>query len=165
LVLEESGVWVYERPGALPRAWVVPRVETLDDADILARIHEPDFDPLAVALVESPLACEGDGSGKVESVLDEGNRIGARVSGGGGLLILSEVHYPGWRAEVDGAPATLVRADYVLRAVCVSPGEHQVTLVYAPPLLKVGLAVTFLTLVGLTVTVIWQRVRRPSSQG
>jgi hypothetical protein len=134
----------------------VPQVEALDDEDILIRIHEPDFDPLAVALVESPSVCKGDGSGKVESVLDEGNRIAAQVSGGGGLLVMSEVHYPGWRAEVDGAPATLVRANYVLRAVCVPPGEHQVALIYDPPLLKIGLAITGLTLLFVIGVAIWQ---------
>jgi hypothetical protein len=165
LVLEESGVWVYERPGALPRAWVVGQVEMLDDQAILARIHEPDFDPRAVALVESPVVCASDGAGEVESLRDEENRIRARVSGGGGLLVLSEMHYPGWRAEVDGSPTPLVRADYVLRAVCVPPGEHHVVLIYDPPLLKVGLAVTLLTLVGLSAIVIWQGIRRPSPRG
>jgi hypothetical protein len=156
LVLEKSGVWVYERPGALPRAWVVPQVEVLDDQDILLHIHEPSFDPRAVALVESPLACESDGAGEVEGVHDTGNRIDVQVSGGGGLLILSETYYPGWRAEVDGKPSGLIRADYVLRAVCVPPGDHQVTLIYDPPLLKVGLAVTSLTLLLLVVISAWR---------
>jgi hypothetical protein len=145
LVLEESGVWVYERPGVLPRAWVVPQVAVMDDAAALARIHEPDFDPRAVALVGSPLACEGEG-GEAEIVRYEGNRIEAQVSGGGGLLIFSEMDYPGWRATVDGQSAQLVRADYVLRGVCVPEGEHRVVLVYDPPLPKIGLAVTGLTL-------------------
>jgi hypothetical protein len=145
LVLEESGVWVYERPGALPRAWVVPQVAVMDDAAALTRIHEDDFDPRAAALVSSPLACEGQG-GEVEIVRYEGNRIEAQVSGGGGLLIFSEVDYPGWRAAVDGKPAQLVRTDYVLRGVCVPEGEHRVVLVYDPPLPKVGLVITGLTL-------------------
>jgi hypothetical protein len=156
LVLEESGVWVYERPGALPRAWVVPQVEVLGDEAMLARIHEPDFHPRAVALVESPLACAGDGTGAVESVRDEGNRVEARVQGGGGLLVFSEVHYPGWRAEVDGEPAPLVRADYVLRAVCVPAGEHRVVLVYDPPLLKIGLAITGMALLLVFGVAVWQ---------
>ncbi len=160
LALEESGVWVYERPGVLPRAWVVPQVAVLDDESTLARIHEPDFDPRAVALVESPLSCTGDGSGEVEGVRDEGNRIEAQVSGGGGLLVLSEVAYPGWRAEVDGEPAPLVRADYVLRAVCVPSGEHRVVLAYDPPLPKIGLAITGLTLLLLVGAVARRLLRR-----
>ena len=146
---KQSGVFVYERPDALPQAWVVPRAEVADDAAALARIHEPDFDPRSTALVDSPLECSGATGepGTAEIVRYEGNRIEAQVRGGGGLLILSEVYYPGWRAMVDGSATRLVRADYLLRAVCVPAGEHRVVLVYDPPLVKIGLAITGLALV------------------
>jgi len=159
-------VYVYERPGVLPRAWVVPQVEVVDDAEMLARIHESDFDPHTTALVDSPLQCEGAAAGEageLEIVRYEGNRIEAQVRGGGGLLIFSEVDYPGWRATVDGNPAQLVRADYLLRAVCVPAGEHQVVLAYDPPLLKVGLLITSLTLL-LIVGAGWQLAREPRQQ-
>ncbi len=158
LLLERSGVYVYERPAALPRAWVVPQIEVADDAATLARIHDPDFDPRAVALLDSALECvntDADEAGEVESVLYEGNRIEAQVQGGGGLLILSEIDYPGWRATVDGDPARIVRADYVLRALCVPAGEHRVVLVYDPPLLKAGLAITVLTLLSIIGVAVW----------
>ena len=160
LVLEQSGVWVYERPNALPPAWIVPQVEVLDDAGILARIHELDFDPRAGALVESSLACAGDGTGEVETLSRGINRVEAQVQGGGGLLVFSEVYYPGWRAEVDGRPAPLARADYVLRAVCVPAGAHRVVLAYDPPLPKVGLAITGLTLLSVIGIAVWQLLRR-----
>ena len=186
LLLEQHGVYVYERPGALPRAWVVPQIEVVDDATMLARIHEPDFDPRTTALVDSALECEGTavtpapsgfglrprpngfdpaqpkvhgGGGEVEIVRYEGNCIEAQVRGGGGLLIFSEVDYPGWRATVDGDPTHLVRADYVLRALCVPAGEHRVMLVYDPPLLKAGLAVTGLALLSIVGVAVWPRQR------
>jgi hypothetical protein len=158
LLLEQSGVYVYERPGVLPRAWVVPRVEMMDDASALARIHEPDFDPRTTALVDvtslAPAArgaaecahTAGEEGGQAEIVRYEGNRIETHVQGAGGLLVFSEVDYPGWRATVDGDPVPLVRADYLLRALCVPPGEHRVVLTYDPPTLKVGLAITALAL-------------------
>jgi hypothetical protein len=164
LVLEQSGVWVYERPSALPPAWVASQVEVLDDAGILARIHEPDFDPRAVALVESPLTCAGDGTGEVEIVRRGGNRVEARTQGGGGLVVFSEVYYPGWRAEVDGQHVPLARADYVLRAACVPMGEHQVVLTYDPSLPKIGLVVTGLTLLSIIVVAVWQSRRRRDSR-
>ena len=49
----------------------------------------------------------------------------------------------------DGRRANLLRADYVLRALCVPAGEHRVVLVYDPPLLKLGLAITGLTLLSI----------------
>jgi hypothetical protein len=160
LVINRSGARVYERPNALPQAWVAQQVEvTIDDAAMLARIHEPDFDPRTTALVESPVVCEGADikeAGEVEIISYEGNRIEARVWGGGGLLIFSEVDYPGWYATVDGIPARLVRADYLLRALCVPAGEHQVVLAYDPPLLKIGLAITALTLLSVIGVAAWR---------
>ena len=88
-------------------------------------------------------------TGQVEVVEYEGNRIVAQVAGGGGLLIFSEVDYPGWRATVGGKSAQLVRADYLLRALCIPAGVHQVELVYDPPLVKAGLVVTVLALLAI----------------
>jgi hypothetical protein len=50
----------------------------------------------------------------------------------GGILVFSEIYYPGWTATVDGQPAVLGRADYVLRALNVSPGHHQIVLDFHP---------------------------------
>jgi hypothetical protein len=168
LVLEQEGVYVYERPTALPRAWVVPQVEVVDAGATLARIHEPGFDPRATALVESAVTCGGTvaGSpGQVEMVRDEGNRIETQVQGGGGLLVFSEVYYPGWRAMVDGNPAQLVRADYVLRALCVPAGEHRIEMVYDPPSLKVGLAITGPALAIVLCLSLWSLCLRGKGKG
>lgn len=157
LLAEQSGVYVYERPGALHRAWIVPQVEVIrDGAALLARIHAPDFDPRATALVEAPLECRStEAPGEIVSLHDQGNRITAQVRGGGGVLIFSEVAYPGWRATVDGAPTPLMRADYLLRALCVPSGEHHVVLVYNPPLLKLGLGVTGVVLWVIIGVAVW----------
>ena len=84
-----------------------------------------------------------------------GNRIEAQVRGGGGLLIFSEVDYPGWQATVDGNPTRLVRANYLLRALCVPAGEHLVVLAYNPPLLKLGSAITALALLSIIGVAVW----------
>jgi len=170
LLLEQSGMWVYERPAALPRAWVVSQFEVMEDTAMLARIHEPDFDPRTTALVDSMPECgdtDSEGDNAVEIVHYEGNRIEARVRGKGGLLIFSEVYYPGWRATVDDNPARLVRADYLLRALCVPAGQHRVVLTYDPPLLKLGLAITGLTLLSVIGVAGWatRQKRRLESGG
>jgi hypothetical protein len=158
LLLEQSGVHVYERPNAMPRAWITPQIEVMSEKAMLTHIHEQGFDPRATALVESDLKCESAGAnenGEVKVVRYENTQIETRVDSDGGLLIFSEVDYPGWRATVDGEPAPIVRANYLLRAVCVPEGQHRVTLVYDPPLLKIGLAITALTLaciVGIAIS-------------
>jgi hypothetical protein len=65
------------------------------------------------------------------------------------FLVLSEVYYPGWEALVDGKPAPLLKADYVLRAVPLLPGEHSVELRFRSRTFLWGLAISALGLAGI----------------
>ena len=53
-------------------------------------------------------------------------------TGKGGIVVFSEIYYPGWKAEVDGKPVDVSRVNYVLRAIRVEPGTHQVRLSFFP---------------------------------
>ena len=55
----------------------------------------------------------------------------------GGIIVFSEIYYPGWTATVDGKDVSLGRVNYVLRALNVAPGEHKITLDFHPKTLKV----------------------------
>jgi hypothetical protein len=48
------------------------------------------------------------------------------------LLVLTDVWHPWWRAEVDGAPVEILRADVLFRAVAVPPGRHVVRFTFHP---------------------------------
>ena len=50
----------------------------------------------------------------------------------GGLLVLSEIYYPGWEATIDGKSAEIGRVNYVLRALKVPAGKHELVLSYRP---------------------------------
>src|SRR5947199_233890 len=62
----------------------------------------------------------------------------------GGYLVNTDAWYPGWRAYVDGQPATLHRANLAFRAVAVPAGRHTVAFRYEPRSVRVGLALTAL---------------------
>ena len=53
-------------------------------------------------------------------------------SGKGGVVAFSEIYYPGWTATIDGQPAELGRVNYILRALNVKPGKHEVVLSFFP---------------------------------
>ena len=58
---------------------------------------------------------------------------------GPGLLVLSEIAYPGWHVWVDGNSQPVVPYDGLLRAVQLPAGEHQVLFTFRPASLVLGL--------------------------
>lgn len=54
----------------------------------------------------------------------------------GGVIVFSEVYYPGWTATIDGKSAELGRVNYILRALNVPQGKHQVVLDFHPTSIK-----------------------------
>ena len=49
------------------------------------------------------------------------------------MAVFSEVYFPwGWHVTIDGKPAELGRVNYVLRALNIPAGEHEVEMVFDP---------------------------------
>jgi len=113
----------------------------------------PGFDPRRHAVVEGPvpspppLPCEPPSPEIVSSGLHE---MVVRVrTPCDAILVNSEVYYPGWRLEVDGAKRPWLRVDYLLRGVHLEAGEHEVAWRYRPSSVYLGLAVSAMaTVVG-----------------
>ena len=57
-------------------------------------------------------------------------------TGKGGVVVFSEIYYPGWTATIDGEEAELGRVNYVLRSLNVKPGKHEVVLSFFPRSIK-----------------------------
>ena len=172
-LLEERGLTLtYNRPDAriytnrraLPRAWVVgaQRVVTGDEATLRA-VGDPDFDPRRTAIVESSVSGLGAGSGgEAQIVSYEPERVQIEAtSRGPGLLVLSDLHYPGWKAEVDGREVDIERVDYLLRGVPLEDGEHTVEFRYEPVSWRVG---WILSLAGLAALAAADHRGRPARE-
>ncbi|HZR97827.1 MAG TPA: YfhO family protein [Chloroflexota bacterium] len=140
-------------PGALERATIVPRARVVpDEAEQLRLLAAPDFDPRAEVLLsalppgasEAASAAAAAPAGQASVRAYGATRMEFEVQGQpeGSYLLLSEVDFPGWRAEVDGVERPLLRADYALRAVPLRTGDHVVRLSYEPGSLRLGAAVT-----------------------
>ncbi|MCB0216435.1 MAG: oligosaccharide flippase family protein [Chloroflexi bacterium] len=163
LVAEDGELKLYENTRALPRAWVVNQVEVhRRRADLLAALDG--FDPARTALLEEapeleiwqglPAGRDIEANTQVRRDTETAIELQVDVFGApsGGLLMLSEAWFPGWRAWVETAgpegrsetEVPVYRADGMLRAVPVPPGRSTVRLKYFPMSLKIGLYGSFL---------------------
>ncbi|HYH85221.1 MAG TPA: YfhO family protein, partial [Pyrinomonadaceae bacterium] len=166
-------VAVYENTRAMPRAWLASDALVLGEEQMLNVIRTgklPDgaeWNPLRTALVEAPVdfkqADAVDASARAEVAGREANRIEVKTnSAAPSILVLSENHFPGWRAYVDGRAAETLRVDYNLRGVVLAAGAHTVEFVYRPKSVLIGFIVSLLTLVALLVWAARIRIaRRP----
>ncbi|MEW5946421.1 MAG: YfhO family protein [bacterium] len=157
-----NGVYVYYNRRVLPRVTAAPSYVKFDDESrLLSAVVGPEFNPRrAVYLSLDPadpafVGIRLDGrravappfEGVVE-VLDYGAgyyRIRARFSRRG-FIVVSESHYPGWEASVDGRPGEVMRANYNFIAVPVEGGGHVVELAFRPRTVRIGLASAFCAL-------------------
>jgi hypothetical protein len=136
---------------ALPRAWLVYRTEVVADYEAAwRRTQSPDFYPEQVAVVENGPALDAQGSGQIEVIHYSPNEVGLAVhTDTNGMLVLSDVYYPGWHATLDGSRAPIYRTDVTFRGVWVPAGSHQVRMQFRPGsfLRGLGLAAIGLLLV------------------
>jgi hypothetical protein len=155
LVFSDRSVRVFQNLGVLPRAFLVPaigiRALAGDEAQRRA-VEEPAFDPAAsVVLTEapvfpkshrlpSPLTAPG-----VDDVAVGADTVDLRADvTEPSVLVVSQAHYPGWKAWVDGAPAPLLRADYAFVGVPLGAGVHEVRLAFRPTAALFGAAVSLI---------------------
>ena len=72
----------------------------------------------------------------------------------GGVIVFSEVYYPSWTATVDGQPAELGRADYLLRALNVAPGKHKVVLTFRPKSVTMTETTAYIAYAAIVIVII-----------
>jgi len=146
---------VYRNESPLPRAFVVHQsIVATDHEDAWALIHRDDFDPAMAVVLEGGQLLKGPAiaEDRVQVVRYEPNALEIELeTGAEGYLFLSDPFYPGWKAELDGEPTTLLRANYAFRAVQVPSGSHRVTMTFRPGSWVAGLAITLITLLFLMV--------------
>ena len=125
-------------PYAYGNAWFVDRLTFADNANQeIERIGQIDLRHEAVAdkrfadVLGEAVAQDKNSVAKLLAY--EPNQLTYEVSSDkGGVLVFSEVYYPGWTATIDGQPAELGRVNYILRALRVPAGKHQVKLAFFP---------------------------------
>jgi hypothetical protein len=166
IVHEETGEqvgYLHRLDAPSPYAWLASEaVRTPDESAALSVLSDPDTDVHhTVTLIESTASTAGDqtesapaaaapdvpgNSGSVKVLERHAGLLRAAVNTPApAWLVVSEVFYPGWRAEIDGHETDIVRADVALMAVAVPAGQHEVRLWFTAPLVTSGIVVSLAT--------------------
>ena len=160
-------------PHANGNGWFVKEVRYVPDADHeILGLH--DVNPKHVALVQERFKEQlggAQGAQPVDSTCSvkltkyDANALEYEVnSPKGGVVVFSEIYYPGWQAWVDGQPVEIACADYILRAIRVDGGKHAVAFNFDPKSLHVtealangALVVLLLALLFVLGREVWNR--------
>ncbi len=146
---------------ALGNAWFVKTAKVVDSANQEVTAIKS-FDPKSTAIVnksfEKKLAGFSSGSGEGEIKLTEYQpnylKYEASVNSGSQLAVFSEIYYPkGWKSFIDGKETPHIQADFVLRALVIPAGKHQIEFKFEPSSYylgnKVSLASSILLLLAI----------------
>lgn len=144
-------------PGAR-RVYVVPDAGMGPDVEWqIQGLFEPRFDPSKTVLITGqpppPAGAAGPAVPASATFVEDGiNRVVVRAGlPADGYLALLDSYDRNWRVDVDGAPAPLMRANGLFRAVHLTRGRHTVTFTFRPRLFYVGAAITAVTALALVL--------------
>lgn len=138
LPLQDGQTVPVQNPYVYGPAWYVDKLTYVDNANAeIERVGKMDIRHEAVAdkRFEAQLktAVKQDSTSVVKLTSYMSDRLTYDVnSSKGGVIVFSEVYYPGWTATVDGQPVELGRVNYLLRSVNVAPGKHKIELAFHP---------------------------------
>lgn len=165
-----DGIHVMENRMAYDRAFLVPRLEVIEDVDALFnRMRSPGYDPKALALTEvRPQSPVPDASttelGTASVTQRSANTLAVEVDAAERcLLVVSEAYYPGWQASIDEEETEVLPVYHAFRGVIVPEGKHTVAFRMEPESFYMGLTISAAALgAGLVIAswVLWRGRRQ-----
>jgi hypothetical protein len=161
------GFRLFENPAALPRAWRVGTARSIPDRTDRLRALAGGFDPAEEVILESgvglPPGASSEGTTSVLEASPGYYRI--RTTGPApACLVLSEAGFPGWTARIGDRETPILRANHLVQAVAVGPGERIVEFRYRSAwmergVLACGAALLLPAILGLARRPYFRRLR------
>ena len=146
-VFEDKSIAVLKSVSALPRAFVVYDWDVLENKIEMAdKLLHPDFTIDTKILLEKKPPIQQDSvigvyTAKYTSYKEQSGVIEVNTNKPG-MLFISDLYYPGWRALVDGEEVEIFKANLAFRAISLSEGKHEVYYEYKPASFLNGLKIS-----------------------
>jgi hypothetical protein len=132
---------LYEFAGALPRAKLYTNWQVnTNNQEILNQLTAPEFDPEKTVLVNDVIPASAT-SGSTNTVAGTVEFAGyaptdlklKATASAPSVLLLNDRYEPNWHAFVDDTPAPLLRCNYLMRGLYLTPGAHTIEFRFQPP--------------------------------
>jgi hypothetical protein len=135
-IAHTADAFVYENPRALPRVMFLHDYRVVDFDELIRSGWPAGVDPRDTLLLDHapphlPAGPAGEGSARIVDYKNTEVTVDVE-SDTGGFLLLTDAWHPWWRAEVDGVPAPILKADVLFRAVQIGPGKHRIRFTFHP---------------------------------
>ena len=162
LVYRDEQINVYKNEESLPRAFFVSDYKVINNEEqALELLKSKNFSPKdVVVLDEKPVGLGEISTGTHDSAVIEIRKYSPQeiilnvTTPSSGILVFSDLFYPGWEASVDREETKIMKANTALRAVVVPEGKHIVKFVYDPRPFNIGLRFGFCTLIGIPIIIL-----------
>jgi hypothetical protein len=163
-VIDPAKGTVQSNPSALPRIYAPESVSAVRSKDeAIARLAS--LDPARVAVMEGIAPTAQNGGVRVQITAYEGELYRARVEAPhDAMLRIATPYFPGWKAEIDGRPATIVPVDLALMGVTIPAGSHELVVRYRSNWFGTGLTISAVGWAATISALVWAR-RAAASAG
>jgi putative membrane protein len=157
--LQGNATTSIQNPYAQGNGWFVDKLTYVADANAeYAEVGKIDVSHEAVAdkkfeAVLGQTAANDSTASVVLTKYKPNNMTYTVNSAKGGVVVFSEVYYPGWSATIDGQPAELGRVNYILRALNVKAGKHEVVLDFHPSSISITETIAYTALAVLLLAI------------
>jgi hypothetical protein len=183
--LEDKGVYegihIYENKNVMERAFVVHRVKMLPGLNnVIDELQKgEDFRKIGLVTDVTP-----ETAGRIKDIFPENaggvvhlpddriaikkygsGEIALEVESRGGLLVLSDLSYPGWKVKVNGRQEKVIKVFGLLRGVILGKGKSEIVFSYRPMSLYAGSIISVSTLIGWLLFLYYEGRRKRSRQG
>ncbi|MCY2687258.1 YfhO family protein [Salinimicrobium sp. TH3] len=172
IIPTEDGTVAQVNPETNGNAWFIQEVKLVDNANEAIKALDG-INTKKVAVVDNKFADQlpknqfaVDTTAQIDLISYQPNELVYKSSSeNGGMAVFSEIYYPhGWQAYIDGKEVPHFRANYVLRAMMVPAGQHEITFRFEPQVVKTGSSIALASsiLLGLLLVggIVWGIRRR-----
>lgn len=141
---------LFKNNQAIPRTLFIPEAEVISDEEaVFRKVIELEFLPTKTVILEKqPKKIPPQFNGALDKFREENPaeitsynsqeviiKADTKVHG---FLVLSDLNYPGWKAQVDGKEQEILQANYLVRALELEPGNHTIRFFFDPLSFKIG---------------------------